>query len=462
MPVRNTVERVALGAAVFWLALISPASPALAETPAERGYHALLTIPLEPPTLTEQDYFDLWQYWPEPERSQAEKATPEERQRMLLSRYGFQESPDRPGPIPQQFTSDGHGNLSMNCLACHGGPVAGKVVRGLGNSLIDLATFGEDLARLYAARGVTLPAPPSAAPQVPQAPVRGLNNAWGNAIGFLLLRNRDLEVIDAPQFATPTAAELDLPIKTPSFWLSKKKSRYYADAFIGKSHRDIMQFTFQYDVTPQQIFALEPVFQDIFAWINSVSAPTYPFAIDRPLARRGMVVFIRDCAACHGTYGPGGRYLERLVPVEEVGTDPVRARDFSTAFAEHLGAGWVGEYGKTPLYPGTRSYVAQPLDGVWASAPYLHNGSVPTIWDLLTPDERPAIWRRSDSGYDPKNLGVEVTAYKALPADANTPESKRRYYQTSLRGLGNQGHRYPAQELSAADKLALIEYLKTL
>src|SRR6266851_3530157 len=132
-------------------------SQADAQAASERGYHALLTVPLESAVITEQQYFDLWQYWPEPERSKAAAATPDQRRQMMLERYGFQESPDRPGPVPQQITSDGKGNLSANCLACHGGSVAGKGVRGLGNSLVDFATFNEDLARFYAAKGTKPP-----------------------------------------------------------------------------------------------------------------------------------------------------------------------------------------------------------------------------------------------------------------------------------------------------------------
>src|SRR5260370_610385 len=132
-------------------------SQADARAASERGYQALLTVPLDTPVITEQQYLDLWQSWPEPERSQAAAATPKQRRQMMLERYGFQETPDRPGPVPQQFTSDGKGNLSVNCLACHGGQVTGKVVRGLGNSLIDLATFGEDLARFSAAKRIQPP-----------------------------------------------------------------------------------------------------------------------------------------------------------------------------------------------------------------------------------------------------------------------------------------------------------------
>jgi mono/diheme cytochrome c family protein len=442
--------------------LLLPGVAARAETAADRGYRTLLTVPLEPPMMTEREYFDLWQVWPEPERSRAERATPAERSRMTLSRYGFQESPDRPGPVPQQFTSDGKGNLSMNCLACHGGAVAGRVVPGLGNAWIDLTTFVEDLDRLYRTRGVAVPPPPPAAPQVPLPPVRGVNNAWGLAISYMLLRDLDLNLSVRPQFAVPTAAQLDLPVKTPPYWISKRKSRFYADSFIAKSHRDIMQFSFQYSMSRQQIVAQEDAFRDIYAWINSVPSPAYPFPIDRDLAHRGQALFNRDCAGCHGNFGRGGRYPERVVALEEVGTDPVRVRDFPRDFARHLAASWVGDYGRTPLFSAIRGYVAPPLDGIWASAPYLHNGSVPTLWDLLTPGSRPKVWRRSEAGYDQKKLGLEVTVYEDLPVEASTPQQRRQFYQTGLRGLGNQGHRYPLGGLDEAEKAALIEYLKTL
>jgi hypothetical protein len=212
----------------------------------------------------------------------------------------------------------------------------------------------------------------------------------------------------------------------------------------------------------EKILANEAAFEDIFAWINSVEPPKYPFAIDQGLVQRGRIVYLTNCATCHGTYGAGENYPERVVGVSEVGTDPVRARDFPVPFERHLGASWVGRDGQTPIYFDVNGYIAPPLDGIWANAPYLHNGSVPTIWDLLTPASRPAIWSRTDSSYDQQKLGLETKAFDKVPDDATTGEKKRRYYQTSLRGLNNQGHQYPAQGLSADEKRALIEYLKTL
>jgi hypothetical protein len=70
------------------------------------------------------------------------------------------------------------------------------------------------------------------------------------------------------------------------------------------------------------------------------------------------------------------------------------------------------------------------------------------MWDLLTPDARPAIWQRPDAGYDQKKLGLEITAYDRLPADVKSAEQKRQYYQTSLHGA-----RQPRPSLSAARPL---------
>jgi hypothetical protein len=91
----------------------------------QRGYWILLNKPLGVITLTATEYDNLWKVWPEPLRTRAEKATRRGRRALALTRYGFQESPERPaGAIPQQFTSDDKGGLVINCLACHGGKVS--------------------------------------------------------------------------------------------------------------------------------------------------------------------------------------------------------------------------------------------------------------------------------------------------------------------------------------------------
>jgi hypothetical protein len=99
-------------------------------------------------------------------------------------------------------------------------------------------------------------------------------------------------------------------------------------------------------------------------------------------------------------------------------------------------------------------YVAQFLDGIWLRAPYLHNGSVPTLSDLLAPPaQRPQVFWRGYDVYDPVRLGFVVQGPMAERAGTQL--------DTRLRGNGNQGHDFGTR-LPARDKAVLLEYLKTL
>jgi hypothetical protein len=106
-------------------------------------------------------------------------------------------------------------------------------------------------------------------------------------------------------------------------------------------------------------------------------------------------------------------------------------------------------------------YVAPPLDGIWASAPYLHNGSVPTLWHLFHPEQRPVVWQRDEDGYDRERVGLVVRQFDKLPADVTDPRQKRRYFDTRLPGKSAQGHDFP-DRLSPDEKRQVLEYLKTL
>jgi hypothetical protein len=106
-------------------------------------------------------------------------------------------------------------------------------------------------------------------------------------------------------------------------------------------------------------------------------------------------------------------------------------------------------------------YVSPPLDGIWLRAPYLHNGSVPTLHDLLNPpNERPQTFHRGYDVFDPVRVG-----FKEPPPRPTGPDGTltQRYFlfDTREKGNGNQGHTYGTQ-LSSHDKEKLLEYLKTL
>ena len=101
------------------------------------------------------------------------------------------------------------------------------------------------------------------------------------------------------------------------------------------------------------------------------------------------------------------------------------------------------------LFRSLATYKARPLNGIWATAPYLHNGSVPNLWALLQPvAQRPARFFVGSREFDPVRVG-------------QVSEQGPSLLDTSLPGNSNRGH-LAGTTLPEADKRALLEYLKTL
>ena len=183
--------------------------------------------------------------------------------------------------------------------------------------------------------------------------------------------------------------------------------------------------------------------------------------IDRSLAKQGEAVFNGICADCHGTYGAQEVYPNKIVAIEEVGTDPVRLSALSPKHRAAYGESWFGNFGEYETIADPGGYVAPPLDGIWASAPYFHNGSVPTVWHVMHPSERPKVWQRTEDGYDQEKVGLEFAAFEKLPASVKTGRQRRTYFDTGKFGKSAEGHTFP-DALDDAEKRAVLEYLKTL
>ena len=200
----------------------------------------------------------------------------------------------------------------------------------------------------------------------------------------------------------------------------------------------------------------------IQAWNATATPPAFGehFRIDPELAADGQVVYEVYCADCHGANGSdfSGRYVGQVVPLEDIGTDPYRLHSFTPQLALNLGTPYAGTDYRFRSFRKTFGYANAPMDGLWLRAPFLHNGSVPTMWDLLQPAaRRPGTFWRGNDRYDPVRLG-----FVADVAEENGQEFF--LYDTSIPGNGNQGHegeRY-GTELPDDYKWALIEYLKTL
>jgi len=421
-----------------------------------RGYELLTTKAYLPPDFDQETFDALWKTWEEPLRSQAEKATPEERRVMAFSRYGLTTAPGDTSGKPQQYVVDKEGNWTMNCLACHQGKVAGKSVPGLPNSLFALQTLSEDVrnTKLRLNKQMTRMVVGSAI--VPLGTTNGTPNAV--MFGMLLMANRDAELNVLPGLP-PKMTHHDHD--APAWWNFKKKQRLYSDGFALKDHRPLMQFMLIPENGPEKFRECEGDFREIYAWLESLEAPAYPFAIDRSLAAEGQGLFNKTCAECHGHYGAKAHYPNKIVPIAEVGTDPVRLGALSPAHRAGYAASWFGHFGQHEAVTDPGGYVAPPLDGIWASAPYFHNGSVPTLWHVLHPSERPKVWQRTEDGYDKTKVGLEVTAFDRVPQTVKTPRDRRRYFDTSKFGKKAEGHLFP-DELNEAEKTAVLEYLKTL
>jgi len=296
----------------------------------------------------------------------------------------------------------------------------------------------------------------------------GTTNAFYVAAQEASMRDLQANLHKIPQHSLPPLNQW--ATETPAWYNSRRKKLFYRDGYIEDSPQDLMQFTMSSNNSVEAIRSWLPDFVNLRAWILTLEVPVYPFEIDEDLARRGRLVFTNNCAECHGFYGAGGgSYIEGWHDQDIVKTDSTRLVGMGTVFREYLRDSFFGEDGTGP---GNKSitvlkppgYIAPPLNGIWASAPYFHNGSAPTIWNVLNYDERPLVWLRSRDGYDQKRVGLVVDSFATLPSTVIEPWDKRRYYQNDLIGKKVSGHEFPLLPLKLTDdeKWAVIEYLKTL
>ena len=428
------------------------------ESPAARGYSSLRTHPFLPPDFDEAVLSSLWTVWPEPDRSQAEQAADATRRRLIFSYYGIMPDPEAaPAIKPLGYVVDANGIWTMNCLACHGGKVAGRVLPGLPNSHTALQTLTEDVRLVKLSQGKKLGHLDLATLQLPLSTTNGTTNAVMFGVVLGTYRNLDMTVDTNRKLPKLSHHDMD----APPFWNVRKKRSLYADGHSPKTPRPLMQFILLPRVTPEKLAEWEPHFTDLLAWIESLEPPKYPFEINRELASRGERVFVENCERCHGTYGAKGKYEQRTIELDEVGTDPLRFRSLTVEHRQWVKDGWLSRFGADPVEVDPVGYVAPPLDGIWASAPYFHNGSVPTLWHVLHSDARPVVWKRTEDGYDQDKVGLEVETFDSVPRSVKATAHRRRYFDTKQPGKSASGHTFP-NVLDEDEKQALLEYLKTL
>jgi mono/diheme cytochrome c family protein len=214
---------------------------------------------------------------------------------------------------------------------------------------------------------------------------------------------------------------------------------------------------------------VDDMFRDIQAFVSSVRAPEYARTIDAALAADGERLFVRDCAGCHGTYAERDEdetYPNLLIPLDVIGTDPAVAEAgvvHSPELVDWYNGSFYGQITRMVPNDPFPGYMPPPLDGIWATAPYLHNGSVPTVELVLNSRARPRYWKRVDfdsTHFDEDALGWPFVEMGYGQDDAPAAEQPL-IYDTTKWSQSNLGHPF-GDHLTDEQRRAVIEYLKTL
>lgn len=362
--------------------------------------------------------------------------------------------------------------VSPNCLFCHGSEFNEELIIGLGNETRDFTDdpreFVDAVGSYVSGESETAAWQEWAEVITTMAPYMmtetvGVNPAPNVTLILMAHRHPEtLEWYEKPRIEPPP--ERPLPVSVPPWWrMSKKNAMFYNAMGRGDHARFMMMKSLVCTDSVEEAEAIDAKFADVRAYIASLEAPDYPFDIDEELADRGRMIFEERCASCHGTYGNEDNYPNLVIDLETVGTDPAYARQAhgeSDRFMRWFNQSWYGEISQARPAPG---YIAPPLDGIWATAPFLHNGSVPTLRALLDSSERPAYWLHPSGSprFDEEAVGWKYREPDHGKNGATDEKQRKRIYDTTLPGHSNAGHTF-GDPLDDAQRQALLEYLKSL
>ncbi|MEO8704434.1 MAG: hypothetical protein ABI867_30555 [Kofleriaceae bacterium] len=388
-----------------------------------------------------------------------------------LDRAGI--TADLPYNMTAFTTATGVDVVTPNCLQCHAEQLGDSLVIGLGSHTADYTTDLEGLANLAgslvegdAERAEWQRWRDRIAAISPYTLTETIGVNSADNLAAVLFAHRDPETLawsDEPLMELPPI-DVVVPVDVPPWWhMQKKRAMFYVGAGRGDHARIMMTASTLCVDTVEEARAIDAYFPDVRSYLLTLQPPMWPYPVDAARAETGRAVFERTCARCHGTYGETETYPNLIVGLDEIGTDAAMARgagQFADRYIDWFNRSFFGELSELAPAPG---YIAPPLDGIWATAPYLHNGSVPTLAALLESSTRPRYFVRS---FDPRDYNVAAVGwnYRALEVgqDGLHPGiSDKEIYDTSLLGYGNGGHVF-GDVLTVEERGALIEYLKTL
>ena len=394
------------------------------------------------------------------------------RENRLIPAYGMAPNPAANRPL----------SWTVNCLVCHTAEIDGVAYFGAGTKVFDDKWLGESLKTLTGDRwrGLLARTP---ADQAAAANANRILNSHHHEKIDSLTRGRStafaashVELYMRPhQGAMPSVDEVGRgDVKTPPLWHTAAKmqeGRWYSD---GSFHGVIPLMASSMELEKDRPFdalvdhVIPTIRHEFDSVIRHLRPPPYPYAIDAALAARGRQLFYSPdvgCSRCHGRYDGKGNVDWPGLHVD-VGTDRARLDVVSDAFIAAFDNRPIAAEGALKR---SRGYAATPLTGVCANYPYLHNGSVPTLHDLLGPaGERPRIFqvmaaRRFDRDRVGQMLGKTMNETRLAEGELlRRHGSNRDWFNTARPGSGNGGHDYWSKIRTDANRRALIEYLKTL
>lgn len=374
--------------------------------------------------------------------------------------------------IPFDFTyikaPNGIDVVAPNCLFCHAQAWGDTVIVGLGNSLSDFS-MPQPATMMLSKMAMQL-----MANDAEKAAGANLIRAGATTSPYLVTESKGVNIAD--RLTAVLAAHRDpmsfvwrdtpalkipeslIPTDVPAWWLLKKKNAMFYNGFgRGDFPRFLMAANLLTVTDTSEAAEVLPHFYDVLAYIYSIQPPIYPKPIQQDLANQGQVLFEKHCSKCHGTYGDTGKYPNLLIPTHIVKTDSalVQSNFSSPQFLDWFKKSWFRTGNRQADLVPFNGYIAPPLDGVWITAPYLHNGSVPNLATLLNSKARPTYWARDfdQPQYDYVNVGWKYTS--------SDKQYTRSTYNTTLKGYSNSGHTF-GDKLTTMEREAVIEYLKTL
>lgn len=399
---------------------------------------------------------------------------------IIKSRYGFETEGDKiMGVFRVKYKGLDVGVLG--CTACHSGRAAGILIPGLGNKTIDAYLVSRDLKMIQQFWGLGAKDPEYK--YIHEKAMNFANVTSDTNISNLtrgLISDATIETFFFKDIGKKYPKNLArAQVKVPHLWGIKEKRPvgiFNDGSLNGDNYAWIFGAELFASDSADHLRKVLPKIQWLTEEVlGKLLPPKYPFEIMEAMALEGEKLFKASCIKCHGQHDKDSKGFPiydapKHIPIGVVKTDDDKLKAFNQEFIDAVKSGSLGDlltFNENILGNG---FFAPKLWGIWSRFPYLHNASVPTLYDLLSaPDKRPEVFSMKDAGeayrFDKKKLGL--TTYKQrgrqLWAKARAKLGDRDIYYIERVGHSNKGHFFDSFEsFTDRERFAIIEYLKTL